>query len=306
MRRSAKRLRPVPMVAAHTPTCRAVGARRLFLRRASPPNIGEHRKGSMLAWARPGAMKAHGFRPVILGAGGPGLDSEGHPKASLADQQRAIELNRAWDQVRAGQRQAAARTTLVRYAEGSVSDGYQRAMALRKAQRVAKGIIWTTEQEKRWSLAILTAYLGRFGAELMDTTPLFWTRGGRPLSRVGATGQWSGDHGRGRHVVPRPYTKSSLNQDFRTVRALAFGKLEKRCRTCAGPVRWRVTPAVPRSRTSRVRWPTRSTATSSSARPTIRRTHPASAGSMKRAQLERRNSRKPNKMRPKVSHSRPL
>jgi hypothetical protein len=339
-------------------------------------------------------MKAHGFGLVTLGAGGPGLDSEGQPKASFADQQRAIELNRAWDQVRAGQRQAPARTTLVRYAEGSVGDGYQRAMALRKAQRVANGDIWTKEQEKRdgwprawkwlepkfgdcdprtiepehflrldhitgeakglvpeiegavsiterhmtikvwralwkkmaamkycdhdadpsksfantppkprdqiwmraevlrlvqvawrneyyglaalmavawdsqlspvdnrsltlaqarsddvgiyfsiertktgkagaatltrWSLAILTGCLERFGAELLDTTPLFWTRGGRPVSRVGTTGQWGGDHGGGRHVVPRPYAKSSLNKDFRAVRELAFGKLEKR------------------------------------------------------------------------------
>ena len=84
-------------------------------------------------------MKAHGFGLVTLGAGGPALDSEGHPKASFADQQRAIELNRAWDQVRAGQRQAPARTTLVRYPEGSVGDGYQRAMALRKAPARRQG-----------------------------------------------------------------------------------------------------------------------------------------------------------------------
>jgi hypothetical protein len=45
--------------------------------------------------------------------------------------------------------------------------------------------------------------------------------------RAGATGQWGGDHGGGRHIAPRPYTKSSLNQDFRTVRDLTFGKAEK-------------------------------------------------------------------------------
>jgi hypothetical protein len=71
-------------------------------------------------------------------------------------------------------------------------------------------------------------YLKRFGAELMDATPLFWTRGGRPISRNGATGQWGGDHGGGRHIAPRPYTKSSLNQDFRAVREFAFGKDEIR------------------------------------------------------------------------------
>lgn len=345
-------------------------------------------------WRPTKAMRSHGFGLVTMGRGGPGTDADGHPKASVEDQSRAIELNRAWDQVRSGQATPPARTTLKHYPEGSVGDGYQRAMGLRKAGRVAKGIIWTREQEKRdgwprawkwlepkfadcdprtiepehflrldavtgeakglvaevetavsiterhmvikvwralwkkmaamkycdlgadpsksfgntppkprdqiwrraevlrlvqtawrheyyglaalmavawdsqlspvdnrsltlaqarrdaggiyfglartktdkaaaatltaWSLAVLVAYLNRFGAELLDTTPLFWTRGGRPISRLGATGQWGGDHGGGRHIAPRPYTKSSLNQDFRTVRELAFGKLEAR------------------------------------------------------------------------------
>jgi hypothetical protein len=345
-------------------------------------------------WRPTKAMRAQGFGLVTLGAGGPGLDSDGNPKASLADEQRAIELNRAWDHVRAGHVSLPARTTLKAYPEGSVGDAYQRAMALRKAQRVKSGIIWTKEQEKRdswprawkwleprfgdcdprtiepehflrldsmsgnaeglvaeveqavsvterhmtikvwralwkkmaamkycdlgadpsksfantpplprnqvwrrrevlrlvqvawrseyhglaaliavawdsqlspvdnrsltlaqarrdsggvyfgiersktdkaaaatltkWSLAILVAYLKRFGAELFDTTPLFFTRGGRPVGRAGSTGKWGGDHGGGRHVVPRPYTKSSLNQDFRRVREIAFGKMEIR------------------------------------------------------------------------------
>ena len=80
----------------------------------------------------------------------------------------------------------------------------------------------------QWSRAILVAYVERFGAELLDTTPLFWTRGGKPVARDGATGQWGGDHGGGKHVPARPYTKSSLNQDFRKVRELAFGKEEAR------------------------------------------------------------------------------
>jgi hypothetical protein len=80
----------------------------------------------------------------------------------------------------------------------------------------------------RWSQAILAAYLRKLGAELLDTAPLFWTRGGRPVSRVGRTGRWGGDHGGGGHIPPRPYTKSSLNQDFRDIRKLAFGKDEKR------------------------------------------------------------------------------
>ena len=80
----------------------------------------------------------------------------------------------------------------------------------------------------QWSEAILVAYLKRFGAELLDTAPLFWTRGGRHVSRDGATGRWGGDHGSGRHIAPLPYTKSSLNQDFAAIRELAFGKHEKR------------------------------------------------------------------------------
>ena len=344
-------------------------------------------------WRPSKAMRACEFGLVTMGRGGPGKDAEGNPAASIEDQGRAIELNRAWDHVRSGQQSAPARTTLVTYPEGSVGRGYQRAMEMRKAARVANGIIWTKEQEKRdswprawkwldrfgdcdprtiepehflridavtgepkglvaeieakvstterhmvikvwralwkkmagmkycdlgadpaktfpntppkprdqiwlrsevltlvqvawrneyyglaalmavawdsmfspvdartltpaqcqadeagmmfftdraktgkaaaatltqWSRAILVAYVERFGAELLDTTPLFWTRGGKPVARDGATGQWGGDHGGGKHVPARPYTKSSLNQDFRKVRELAFGKDEKR------------------------------------------------------------------------------
>lgn len=344
-------------------------------------------------WRPSKAMRACGFGLVTMGRGGPGKDAEGNPAASIEDQRRAIELNRARDRVRSGQQSAPARTTLVTYPEGSVGRGYQRAMEMRKAARVANGIIWTKEQEKRdswprawkwldrfgdcdprtiepehflridavtgepkglvaeieakvstterhmvikvwralwkkmagmkycdlgadpaktfpntppkprdqiwlrsevltlvqvawrneyyglaalmavawdsmfspvdartltpaqcqadeagmmfftdraktgkaaaatltqWSRAILVAYVERFGAELLDTTPLFWTRGGKPVARDGATGQWGGDHGGGKHVPARPYTKSSLNQDFRKVRELAFGKDEKR------------------------------------------------------------------------------
>ena len=345
-------------------------------------------------WRPTKAMRAHGFGLVTLDRGGPAIDADGNPEASLADRQRALELNRAWDQVRAGQASVPAKTTLKVYAKGSVGDGYQRAMELRKAARLSEGTIWTKEQEKRdswprawkwleprfgdcdprtiepehflridpltgevkglvaeiekavsiterhmvikiwralwkrmagmqycdvgadpaktfantppkprdqvwyrrevlrlvqtawrheyyglaalmaaawdsqlspidnrsltpaqirsddigvyfaidraktgkaaaatltqWSQAILAAYLNHFGADLLDTTPLFWTRGGRPMSRNGVTGQWGGDHGGGRHVPARPYTKSSLNQDFRKVRELTLGKDEKR------------------------------------------------------------------------------
>lgn len=80
----------------------------------------------------------------------------------------------------------------------------------------------------RWSQGILVAYLTGFGADLLDSTPPFWTRGGRPVSRDGATGRWGGDHGGGRHIPARPDTENSLNQDFRKVRELAFGKGEMR------------------------------------------------------------------------------
>jgi hypothetical protein len=340
-------------------------------------------------------MKAHGFGLVTMGRGGPGKDADGNPAASFEDQTRARKLNEAWDQVRRGAASPPARTTLKSYPEGSVGHGYQRAMELRKADRLAKGIVWTLRQEKRdswprawkrleplfgdcdpktimpehflridpvtgkatglvaeiesavsrterhmtikvwralwkrmqamhgycdgfndpslafansapdprqeiwlrrevlklvqvawrngfyglaacmavawdsmlspvdartltpgqanydgfgllfmvaraktgkaaaatlsrWSQAILRTYLDRIGVEMLDTTQLFWTRGGRPVSRKGQTGQWGGDHGGGRHITPRPYTERRLQQDFATVRALAFGEHEQR------------------------------------------------------------------------------
>jgi hypothetical protein len=113
-----------------------------------------------------------------------------------------------------------------------------RSLSLSQARSDDAGIYFAVDRAKTgkaavatlspWSQAILVAYLNAFGADLLDTTPLFWTRGGRPVSRDGATGQWGGDHGGGRHIPARPYTKSSLNQDFRKVRELAFGKDEKR------------------------------------------------------------------------------
>lgn len=346
-------------------------------------------------WRPTKAMRAQGFGLVTMGKGGPGLDAEGYPQASVEDQRRAIELNRAWDQVRAGHLSAPAKTTLKTYPEGSVGHGYQRAMELRKAERLAKGIVWTSRQEKRdswprawkwleprfadcdpktiipehflridpatgratglvaeienavsvterhmvikvwralwkkmqamhgycdgfadpsksfansapdprqdiwlrrevlklvqvawrnrfyalaacmavawdsmlspidarsltagqasrdavgllffldraktgkaaaatlskWSQAILLAYLDKLGLDLLEATPLFWTRGGQPVSRKGKTGQWGGDHGGGRHVAPRPYSEDRLQKDFAIVRELAFGPDERR------------------------------------------------------------------------------
>jgi hypothetical protein len=45
-------------------------------------------------WRPTKAMKAHGFGLGTMGTGGPANDADGHPVASIADQQRAIELNR--------------------------------------------------------------------------------------------------------------------------------------------------------------------------------------------------------------------
>jgi hypothetical protein len=36
----------------------------------------------------------------------------------------------------------------------------------------------------RWSQAVLATYLRKFGAELLGTGPLFWTRGGRPVNHL--------------------------------------------------------------------------------------------------------------------------
>jgi hypothetical protein len=113
-----------------------------------------------------------------------------------------------------------------------------RSLMLAQARTDDVGIYFAVDRAKtgkaaaatlsQWSQAILVAYLTGFGADLLDNTPLFWTRGGPPVGRTGAIGQWGGDHGGGRHIPARPYTKSSLNQDFRTVRGLAFDEHEKR------------------------------------------------------------------------------
>jgi hypothetical protein len=100
-------------------------------------------------WRPTKTMRGLGFGLVTMGRGGPGVDADGNPEASLADEQRAIALNNAWDRVRSGAAQAPARTTLKVYPAGSVGDAYQRAMALRKAERLAKGVVWTKEQESR-------------------------------------------------------------------------------------------------------------------------------------------------------------
>jgi hypothetical protein len=100
-------------------------------------------------WRPTKAMRTQGFGLVTMGRGGPKRDADGHPEASLEDRTRAIVLNDAWDRVRSGQAPAPARTTLMSYPPGSVGDGYQRAMSLRKAERLARGVVWSNEQESR-------------------------------------------------------------------------------------------------------------------------------------------------------------
>jgi hypothetical protein len=345
-------------------------------------------------WQPTNAMREHGFKTIKLSKGGPSFDANGYPAASIADKNRAVGLNADWDAARLGLPVQRPADALTKYPSGSVGDGYQRAMALRKAARVAAGKVWTVEQEKRddwprawrwlepefgdcdprtiepehflsinertgearglaakverevsiterhrtvkvwrslwkrmaamkycdatadpskafankapdprqaiwarrevlklvqvawrngfyglaacmavawdsmfspvdartltpaqcggdidglifsigraktgkaaagtltqWSQAILLAYLQNFGADIIETSPLFRTRGGKPIGRKGETGKWGGDHGGGAHILPAPYTKNSLVNDFDKVRTLAFGLDEAR------------------------------------------------------------------------------
>jgi hypothetical protein len=124
--------------------------------------------------------------------------------------------------------------------DSMVSPVDARGLTLKQARQDAGGVHFALGRAKtgkaaaatlsHWSYAILLAYLRKQfnGAELLETTPLFWTRGGRPVSRKGKTGKWGGDHGGGKHVKPRPYRKQTLGDDFADVRAMAFGETETR------------------------------------------------------------------------------
>jgi hypothetical protein len=113
-----------------------------------------------------------------------------------------------------------------------------RPLTAGQASRDAFGLLFFLDRAKtgkaaaatlsQWSQAILLAYLEKLGLDLLDNTPLFWTRGGKPVSRKGETGRWGGDHGGGAHVKPRPYGKDRLEKDFAKVRELAFGADEMR------------------------------------------------------------------------------
>jgi hypothetical protein len=58
-------------------------------------------------------------------------------------------LNADWDRIRFGGSRPSARPAFRTYPPGSVGDGYQRALALRKAERISNRVVWTTEQESR-------------------------------------------------------------------------------------------------------------------------------------------------------------
>jgi len=79
-----------------------------------------------------------------------------------------------------------------------------------KTGRAAAGTL------SRWSEAILEAYIKSLGIDLHDTAPIFRTRGSLP-----------GPNG-GRRWLPRPYSTSKLDRDFREVHAALFGEDEQR------------------------------------------------------------------------------
>jgi hypothetical protein len=99
-------------------------------------------------WQPTKAMRVHGFNTVKMGRGGPALDPRGYPAASTEDKFKAVRLNDEWDAARLGLPQRPTERP-GQYPPGSVGDGYQRAMALRKAARVTAGETWTREQESR-------------------------------------------------------------------------------------------------------------------------------------------------------------
>jgi hypothetical protein len=85
-------------------------------------------------WRPTPRMKAAGFSDQSLGT------NELHAK------QEAIRLNVEWDRHRFGGR---ADPTIIVYPIGSLGRAYNRAIALREAERKAKGITWTRQQKAR-------------------------------------------------------------------------------------------------------------------------------------------------------------
>lgn len=194
-------------------------------------------------WRPTKAMRAQGFGLVTMGRGGPGRDANGDPAPSSADQQRAIDLNRAWDKVQSGKTSPPARTTLVTYPPGSVGDGYQRAMALRKAERLTKGIVLTKEQESRDDWPRAWKWLGpEFGdCDPKTIIPEHFLR----IDEL--TGKASG-------LVVRIEREVSVTERHRTIKV--GGRCGPRWTPWAaiaatGPIQRYHSPTVPRSRARR-------------------------------------------------------
>src|ERR1700692_3378823 len=84
-------------------------------------------------WRPTKAMRAKGFRLITFGR-----------EATAQDRARAIALNEQWDKVRRGgiDRIEPGAPTEAVYPEGSIGRGYQRAMKLREAERIAAGKTW--------------------------------------------------------------------------------------------------------------------------------------------------------------------
>ena len=85
-------------------------------------------------WCPTKKMRRLGFQLVNFG-----------PELTADDKARAIRLNDDWDKVRRG----AVMVPAPSYPRGSIGEAVLRVLALRAADREAKGTIWTKEQESR-------------------------------------------------------------------------------------------------------------------------------------------------------------
>ena len=95
-------------------------------------------------WLPTKTMREAGFRLVNLSAG---LLLDGERVPSVDDKRQALRLNEDWDRHRRGLPAVAVEAH--EYPQGSVGDGYMRALALRETERRQKNIVWTKEQHSR-------------------------------------------------------------------------------------------------------------------------------------------------------------
>jgi integrase len=99
--------------------------------------------GRRWVWRPTKRMREEGFRRVRLS---PGLIINGEQTPAPDDIARANALNNEWDQYRRGLLPVGPRPA---YPAGSVGEGYLRALAIRAAEREAKGKVWTSEHHSR-------------------------------------------------------------------------------------------------------------------------------------------------------------